>query len=1588
MQVNKLSKKSLSLTLGLSVALTNTAPLSVLANGAKVEDVVASKSQDKITIGNEYISREFSIENGKILTSEIENSRANTTLVPQLGSEDFIINTIQENSDLPEVEANSPKEVLDRANWNAILTANSGTAYPATDIEKLFDGDKNTYIDSYTITGYPTSLKIDLGEVKTVSSFSYQKRPGFTDANYGKNGTMGQYKLYISEDGENWTEAGEGEFTREDFNLHQEGNLHNVGDVVYGNFDKTYESRYIRIDQLSDALGNTQEFSGAEINLYSDKYEKPEEPIAPKTAIKSSDLTIDTSSTKIEDIENGKKLTISYEPYDFNGTEYDIDMVTVLENDDHYMRSFLEIKTNNENAKIDYIDLDHFILEEGIKDTLWSHPDLEDVTSILIGKNELMLGQPIYANGMFFGSEFPAADTDVVDDRMQIRYYSGKSFEELERDNQLTTDGKFVSWQNVVGAAKGVDTDVVQTDFFEYISEIATPTDFRKQYNSWYDNMLTITDESISKSFYGTEKGLTENGVEPIDSYVVDDGWHNYRDPEFNPNISKEQAGNSMNRTGFWEFNDKFPNELYTSTELTSKFQSKFGLWLGPQGGYNFYGGFARYLEKMGTGYAQTNNGVNVCVGSDRYIKNLTSLFLDYQKRFDIDYWKLDGFALRPCTSENHDHMTGGHNNMYYTTDLWEKWTDAWETMRASRAEEGKDLFINATCYVNLSPWILQWVNTVWIQNSQDTGEAGTGSRHQQKITYRDAVYHDIYKSNQIQFPAKNIYNHEPIYGVSDGSFATTEDFRDFLFANAVRGTVFWELYYSPSIMDDEKWKVNADVLDFVENNFNVLEKAKLFGHRATEGVYGYSAWDGNEGIVSFRNPTGETKEYTLDLTDIVGVPKSVSNLKGNQVLPYKVGDIGSVSYGDSITVTLAPYETRILQYGKVDNKACEIVSAKVTGENEITIKYNERVENGEGVYSVEGNEITETKLLDDYRTVVISTSNKLQGEAKLNINGERDALQNPLTTSLTIPVYNNGKIVSVKSGEELIGGENINKKYNGNSDTYFLEMNKAYEVDTNESFKGKTDFAVSMAINTTSSNVNLLSQGEEIKLSIDEEGYVNFKVKDLNLTSKSEVTTVTEKAHGTFGTNEYVETSTESTFVGKVNDGKLHHISAVREVNGVLKVYIDGELMNSVYDKSLINQEINGGTIMVSDNNFTGVMGDIELRNSSIYYDEAKELYNSYEGSDIIEYSRENWATSACSEMNPPSGNDGPASYAIDGNESTLWHTNYRGGDTHSGNHWLSVDFGEELDFDTVNLLSRGKEINGSIKGYKLEANINGEWTVVKEGEFTDGVKEKIELDEAIKASGIKLTALSTFNGQNFAAVREISVAKKDREATEDEINELKALVKEINKEDYTKATANRYIKVAEKVNALDKINLSQLDRLRSELNKAYEGLVEARELNKTLVEAGKLIKEDYTIESWIVFEEALNHAKDLNNDIEATKEGVDEATVRLKEAINSLEKVNNEGEIVAGPVNNFEASEIAKKNVTVTWSAPESTKGLEGYILYKDGKKVAEIGLEETSYNFKGLNRHTIYNFKVAAKYSNGELSKKESITLRTDR
>ena len=85
------------------------------------------------------------------------------------------------------------------------------------------------------------------------------------------------------------------------------------------------------------------------------------------------------------------------------------------------------------------------------------------------------------------------------------------------------------------------------------------------------------------------------------------------------------------------------------------------------------------------------------------------------------------------------------------------------------------------------------------------------------------------------------------------------------------------------------------------------------------------------------------------------------------QVYPYAEGNIeGTISYGDTITVTLAPHQTIIQQYGHQDNVAPKIVSAKSTGNNEITLKFSERIQGG--TYTVDGKEVS-AQLKDDYRT-------------------------------------------------------------------------------------------------------------------------------------------------------------------------------------------------------------------------------------------------------------------------------------------------------------------------------------------------------------------------------------------------------------------------------------------------------------------------------------------------------------------------------------------------------------------------------------------------------------------------------------------
>ncbi|MGG5460226.1 endo-alpha-N-acetylgalactosaminidase family protein [Clostridium sp. B9] len=200
-----------------------------------------------------------------------------------------------------------------------------------------------------------------------------------------------------------------------------------------------------------------------------------------------------------------------------------------------------------------------------------------------------------------------------------------------------------------------------------------------------------------------------------------------------------------------------------------------------------------------------------------------------------------------------------------------------------------------------------------------------------------------------------------------------------------------------------------------------------------------------------------------------------------------------------------------------------------------------------------------------------------------------------------------------------------------------------------------------------------------------------------------------------------------------------------------------------------------------------------------------------------------------------------------------------------------------------------------------------------------------------------------------------------------------------------------NLYIKEIDK--SIETPELAYVN-LNTSVNNLEVGQAVEFNVNALMNSGDKVDLEKAKVEYKIANSEAISIE---NGVMTGLKEGISNVTVDVtvdgKRVSSNTVKIivgnpEVEEEIIVSPVEDFEVIDKEKRSISVSWDEPEHTYGLEGYVLYKDGKKVEEISVDENEYTFKNLKRHTIYNFKIAAKYSNGEISAKESITVRTER
>ena len=686
------------------------------------------------------------------------------------------------------------------------------------------------------------------------------------------------------------------------------------------------------------------------------------------------------------------------------------------------------------------------------------------------------------------------------------------------------------------------------------------------------------------------------------------------------------------------------------------------------RGGYGTERTIANWIASNGLGSVNNQSGGDINISDARYLTKLNKdVFCEYQDKFDINYWKLDGMLLNPSTEQSEYYVTG--NPLYTISETYERWTDIFEDMRDNRA--GKDLWLNMTSYTNPSPWHVQWVNSVWMQNTGDTGytDSFNATDEEAMLTYRDNAYYNFLNEREWQLPNKYFYNHDPVYGLTANDAYhrpdikyTDDEMRNHLYMLGTRGTAFWEYYYSYSMFDDNKWQINAEAAKWIEDNFDILQKSQMFGGKPNDGnVYGYSCWNGKEGILSIRNPKNEAQSYKVTYDRLIGVGEDLGTVYGKVVVGDQRHQTDEpLTYGKEVTYTLNPKEVLILQFGEKDETPAKILSVEGNGK-EAEVEFDETIRTPEaGMFKVDGYEVTKAELKADRRTVKLTLDKELKDArtVSVSVDGVKDTVGNTSKVSAQNDAFKDGIITGVISDDLKDGAVSTKAKY---------------------SVDGHGGFTVTGKIKTDSKDVVLAEQKGAYKVGIDGEGYLTFEFNNMKITSKYDQKTV-DKANDSY----------TSETKGIAADGKEHQFSAVKEINGMIKLYLDGKVVASTYSEDKANPEIAKGETIFAQGLTKDEVSYITVLDRSLAYDEVKDLIDTEDNVVLAKNNPKVKVTAYDATVNTAVAEkpDRPFSMVNDGVKSTANYLELTDtSDSQNHSRYVQFDLGDEYDLMKIHM-------------------------------------------------------------------------------------------------------------------------------------------------------------------------------------------------------------------------------------------------------------------------------------------------------------
>ena len=482
-------------------------------------------------------------------------------------------------------------------------------------------------------------------------------------------------------------------------------------------------------------------------------------------------------------------------------------------------------------------------------------------------------GTPLVSGNMFFALEHPMS-------KNEINEKSADTY--LPRQEVLKHSDSMVI-TTVFGVTPA---DQLRRGFLYYVErERAHPYRPFLHYNSWYD--LSWIDRKMTDSLcldrikmYGDSLIRMRNVK--MKAFLFDDGWDD--------------------NASLWKVSKSFPNGFTNMKNLAESYGAQIGLWLSPWGGYGeSKSERLKYGRLQNPPFETNENGFSLA--GPVYFNRFEKVTTDFILKDKVAIFKFDG--------------VGAGNGASGAGLKYQKDIEALLLLTHKLRSISPDLYLSLTVGTWPSVYWLYYGDAIW-RAGDDFGFAGSGSKRQQWITYRDGEsYKNVVKRAPL-YPLNSVMLHGICISNAGYPASLERDLKnisDGIWSFFASGTSLQEMYINPHLLTAPMWNCLAEAANWSRENADVLKDVHWIGGNPEKAeVYGYAAWNPRKGVFSLRNPSSHSQTINIDIGKIFELPEGATSyfMLTNAIHPKDTLSSIKARKGKWFSIVLAPYELKV----------------------------------------------------------------------------------------------------------------------------------------------------------------------------------------------------------------------------------------------------------------------------------------------------------------------------------------------------------------------------------------------------------------------------------------------------------------------------------------------------------------------------------------------------------------------------------------------------------------------------------------------------------------------------------------------------